>query len=87
MKPGTINGATLTRAQQNQVVDWLKSNGLRHYIPEDARIVIAGNWAITLTFDIGRTYNPRYGYDRTTQTLATKVRRYRIRHDLKMGTA
>lgn len=79
MKPGSINAATLSFEQQRHVMDWIKSNGLRHYIPEDVRIIVTGNWIITPTFDIGRTYNPAYGYDPKTATLNVKTRRYRIR--------
>lgn len=83
MKPQTIIGTSLTLNQQTQIMKWLKTNGVRHYIPEDARIVITGNWIITPTFDIGRTYNPRYNYNHKAGTLKVKVRRYRIRHELK----
>jgi hypothetical protein len=84
MKPQAINGKALrTWEKQAQVVNWLKANGCRHYIPEDARIIVAGNWAIVPTFDIGRTYNPRYGYNRKSGTLAVKIRKYRIRHELR----
>jgi len=81
MKPQTI---TARHPQLPLILEWLKAIGVRHYIPEDARIVITGNWIIAPTFDIGRMYNPRYGYDRTTQTLKVKTRRYRIRHELRL---
>lgn len=86
MKPQAINGKAFTYEQQRQVVSWLKANGCRHYIPEDARIIVTGNWIITPTFDIGRTYNPHYGYDRKAGTLAVKTRKYRIRHELTEET-
>lgn len=88
MKPQTITKKSLrTHARMNAMLAWLKANGVRHYIPEDARVIVTGNWIITPTFDIGRTYNPRYGYDRKTQTLKVKVRRYRIRHELLLPAA
>lgn len=79
MKPGIINGAALSYDQQIEVWAWLQANGVRHHIPEDARIIITGNWIVTPTWDIGRAYNPRYGYDPKTETLKVKTRRYRIR--------
>jgi len=85
MKPQTITKNTMSEPRRTDaILEWLKANGVRHYIPEDARIVITGNWIITPTFDIGRTYNPRYNYDRKAETLKVKVRRYRIRHELKL---
>jgi hypothetical protein len=84
MKPQTITSESLPVHQIAAVIDWLKSNGVRHFIPADARIIITGNMIITPTFDIGRTYNPRYGYNRRAGTLAMRTRRYRIRHELRL---
>lgn len=81
MKPQTI---TKSHPNMPAVLDWLSANGVRHYIPEDARIIVTGNMIIVPTFDIGRTYNPRYGYNRKAGTLAVKVRSYRIRHELRL---
>lgn len=85
MKPRTITKETISEPHRTDaVLDWLKANGVRHYIPEDARIIVTGNWIVTPTFDIGRTYNPRYNYDHNSGTPKVKVRRYRIRHELKL---
>jgi hypothetical protein len=85
MKPQTITASNLKYPFHiDDIVEWLKANGCRHYVPEDARIIVTGNYIITPTFDIGRTYNPRYGYDRKAGTLKVKIRRYRIRHELRL---
>lgn len=85
MKPRTITDQTMsTPGRAKAIHDWLEANGVRHYIPEHARIIVTGNWIIVPTFDIGRIYNPRYGWNRKDGTLKVKTRRYRIRHELKL---
>lgn len=83
MKPQTI---TKRHPNMPAVLDWLRANGVRHHIPADARIVVTGNMIITPTFDIGRTYNPRYmARALKSGAVPVKIRRYRIRHELQLG--
>ncbi len=85
MKPQTITKSTIRHPFQIQdIVRWLESNGVRHYVPEDARIIVTGNYIIVPTLDVGRTYNPNYwGNWRRTDALPVKIRKYRIRHELR----
>jgi hypothetical protein len=78
MKPGIINGEALTYDQNLEVWTWLQSNGVRHHIPADAKIVITGNWIVAPTWDIGRASKPRYT---NSGPLPIKIRRYRIRNE------
>lgn len=54
MRPGFINGEKLHREEADRVTRWMRANGLRHWVPEDARIVITGNRFTVETFDIER---------------------------------
>lgn len=84
MRPGTITASNLHHPFTAKAIwEWLQKNGVRHYVPEDARIIITGTHIITPTFDIGRAYNPGYarGYKQGKE-MPIKIRTYRIRHEL-----
>ena len=99
MKPGTIKTSNGIRAhkEDKRILRWLKANGLRHHIPEDARIIITGNRVIVPTLDIERTDHPPHhagqsrpwylnrtrDYFIKNRDLPRKVRTYRIRQTLE----
>ena len=86
MKPQTITKNMLPYPfTDRDIWEWLKANGVRHYVPEGARIIITGNWIIVPTFDIGRVYNPNYWNRPRTSEIPIKVRKYRLRHELTLS--
>ncbi|QDG88850.1 hypothetical protein [Pseudarthrobacter sp. NIBRBAC000502770] len=88
MRPQTITASSLKYPfTTNSIAEWLAANGCRHYVPEDARIIVTGNYIIVPTLDIGRTYNARYwGAYKRRDELPLKTRKYRIRHELAATT-
>ncbi|MBM6622645.1 hypothetical protein JTF08_13600 [Micrococcaceae bacterium RIT802] len=58
MRPGFINAVKLDTAEQLRVSRWMHANGLRHYVPGDARIIIMGNRFRVETCDIERIVPP-----------------------------
>lgn len=92
MRPGIINGARLTTQQRQDLVDnLLTPSGVRHYVPEDAVIIVRGRTMDVPTFDIERTNQPRQGRTRGVwrkwrtswpgdqYELPVKVRTYNVR--------
>jgi|GEM_PF-6544566 len=87
MKPGIIKVDVTDRARMERLIKWFTANGLRHHVPEDARIIFTGNRLIIPTFDterigqkrtnwaIGRIRFDAYGdFD-----IPVKIRTYRVR--------
>lgn len=93
MKTGIIRGECLTRTQAKTVHEWMKANGVRHYVPADAVILVHGNKFTVETFDIERAPHARPNPIKITRRswagkyrslkLPRKTRTYRIRYDLK----
>lgn len=55
MRPGIINGARLTHEQRLDLLDnLLIPSGVRHHVPEDARIIIRGRTMDVPTIDVER---------------------------------
>lgn len=86
MKAQLLLAKDLTRDQQKQVVQWLKSNGCPYMIPYDSRVQIAGNYVTVECWEIrnlrqARTLWPRRKPD---QGFRVRVRKYRIRHELRL---
>ena len=86
MKPGIIKAQGMGHPQTLRLVRWLEANGLRHYVPEDARIICTGNRLIIPTFDIERVgqKNKKWARNRWLRVdgemeLPIKYRTYRIR--------
>ena len=92
MKPQIIRAQGLGHPETHRILRWLEANGLRHYIPEYAKIRVHGNRFTVETFDIERVgqKNTKWAMNRWVATygengreLPRKARTYRIRHDLK----
>lgn len=93
MKQGIIRGECLTKAQARAVFEWMKANGVRHYVPADAVILVHGNRFTVETFDIERAPYARPAPKKISRrswagkyrslNLPRKTRTYRIRYDLK----
>ena len=89
MKPGIINLEYAHAPIATKVlVKWFNANGLRHYVPVDARIIFTGNRLIIPTFDIERYGQKNKAWakrrfireaDREIVGLPIKVRTYRVR--------
>ncbi|MGO2807925.1 MAG: hypothetical protein ACTIAQ_04260 [Glutamicibacter arilaitensis] len=88
MKPGMIYAEHIhSPALINRLVRWFRVNGLRHHIPEDARIIFTGNRLIIPTFDLERLgqKNTRWTSGRIQRdqdgewALPIKTRTYRVR--------
>lgn len=92
MMPGIIRGDRIRPEYAAHVVRWMESNGLRHYVPSDAHILIHGGRFTVETLDIERTPEARIFTTRThgkqwsdwdsREEIPRKVRTYRIRHEL-----
>ena len=88
MKPGMITAKGMGHADTERLVRWLNANGLRHYVPEFARIIFTGNRLIVPTFDMERVgqKNKAWAKRRFTRDadggitgLPVKIRAYRVR--------
>lgn len=86
MKPQTIRANRLTHSQQVRIINWLRKNGCPWLIGYDETIYVTGNYITVRTWTIknikqSQTLWPRHLNSRWTPP--TKVRRYRIRHELR----
>ncbi|MNW35822.1 hypothetical protein D3C74_128240 [compost metagenome] len=87
MKPGIIAVDLDQRTKLDRLLKWFAANGLRHHIPEDARIIFTGNRLIIPTFDLERLgqKNTRWSSGRIRRdqdgewVLPIKTRTYRVR--------
>lgn len=85
MKPQLIRADRLTRKQQLEVLDWLKSNGCPYMIPHEARIKVTGQYVTVPCFPFRTviqawTLLPR---KLTNYEIPVRLRKYRIRHELR----
>lgn len=85
MKPGIINLAKLNQSQREVLFEWTTSNGVRHYVPLESRMVITGNKFTVETFDIERIGQKNMKWARRfgSRNMPIKVRTYRIRVPLR----
>lgn len=87
MKPGILKTDNRTRANRARLSAWFTANGVRHYIPENAKIVFTGNRLIIPTFDIERVGQKRTNWavkrlrldEYGDFNIPVKTRTYRVR--------